>query len=116
MDAVSPTANAPKNVANGSGTPTVIHQQAEFIADECNRADVQHIPPRTVVNDRESTAAEETGNRPPENHQRSSEIVLPRRFNGKTDECDHNRQAHGGCKHEHHGVGESRQGSSRLML
>jgi VWFA-related protein len=39
-----------------------MQQQVELVADNCNHADVQHIPPRTVVNHRESTTAAETCN------------------------------------------------------
>jgi hypothetical protein len=42
--------------------------------------------------------------------------VLRRHLNGKTDECDHDRQAQGRNQHEHHGVRESRQGGSRFVL
>jgi hypothetical protein len=116
MDAVSPTANAPKNVANGSGTPLFIQQQAEFVADERNRADVQHIPPRTVIEDRESTTAAETA------------IAHQKIVSGFANMCCGDTSMEkptsaittdrptGGSKHEHHGVRESRQGSSRLML
>ena len=43
-----------------------MQQQVELVAYNCNHADVQHIPPRTVIEDRESTTAAETGNSPAE--------------------------------------------------
>jgi hypothetical protein len=59
MDALNPTANAAKNVARRSGTPGHA-ATADFVADESNHADVQHIPPGTVVDDPEPTTAAET--------------------------------------------------------
>jgi hypothetical protein len=85
MDALNPTANAAKNVARRSGTRGHA-ATADFVADESNHADVQHIPPGTVADDPEPTTAAETCNGPTGNHQRLSKVellTLPTRGAGK---------------------------------